>query len=449
MTKLDTNSMDLNAWLCYLESIDPNKIELGLERVKVVADNMQLSSFKDKKVITVAGTNGKGSTCKFLATTLLKSGYSVGLYTSPHLINFQERININGLDIDSKLLCEALSAIYTCSKALNIKLSYFEFTTLAALYAFKALDVDFIILEVGLGGRLDAVNIVDADLAIICSIGLDHTHILGNTLEKIAFEKAGIIKKGKISVVGDIKGIALDTIIKQALAKNAMLYIQDLDFKVAFDDRNNNFVYTSYKANAINCKIASNDTYLLPKIPRACIAIALCAINILKDMGFKIAKESIDYAILHASLPCRLQKVGNSPIIYLDVSHNEPAAVNLCNFLSRQKGIRGQRIAVLAMLADKDVEAVISVVQSLFDKWYVASTDTSRGQSYERLVQAISKHVIDDNNIKGFLKIEDALDAALKDSSDDDVIVVFGSFVTASKAYIHLNLQNKNKDNFL
>lgn len=443
MTEIDTNSMDLNAWLCYLESIDPNKIELGLERVKVVADKMQLSSFKDKKVITVAGTNGKGSTCKFLATTLIKSGFSVGLYTSPHLITFQERININGFDIDSNLLCKAFSEIYTCARALNISLTYFEFTTLAALYAFRVLNVDFIILEVGLGGRLDAVNIVDADIAIICSIGLDHTHILGDSVEKIAYEKAGIIKRGKICIVGDIKGGALDTIIKRACDKEARLYIQDRDFKIAFDDENNNFVYTSYLSLDSGCKITSNDTYLMPKIPRACMAISLCALNVLKAMGFRILKQSIDYATLNASLPCRLQKVCNSPIIYLDVSHNEPAAENLCNFLSRQKRVSGQRVAVLAMLKDKDIEAVIAKVQSLFDKWYVASTDTSRGQSYDRLVNAISKYVIDDNNIKGFDKIEDALDEALKDSCDNDEIVVFGSFVTASKAYLHLNLNNK------
>ncbi|MGN1281327.1 MAG: bifunctional folylpolyglutamate synthase/dihydrofolate synthase, partial [Succinivibrio sp.] len=184
----------LETWLDYLNSINPEHMELGLDRVNVVLDKLNLSVLKSIPVVEVAGTNGKGSTAALIAGAINSSGLKAGLYTSPHLHRFNERINIASADVSDDLLCEALSSVYDAAG--DVPLTYFEYTTLAALVCFDRAGVDAAILEIGLGGRLDAVNALDADICVITSIGLDHTHILGNTIEKIAKEKAGIIKDG-------------------------------------------------------------------------------------------------------------------------------------------------------------------------------------------------------------------------------------------------------------
>ena len=209
-----TKPGSLKTWLDYLEGINPNKIELVLSRVKTVFDRLNLDHIKQAKIVEVAGTNGKGSSAALIAASLNLSGIKTGLYTSPHLHSFTERVNIGGVDVNEETLCKAFAIVHNAAK--EVSLTYFEYTTLAAFVCFELEKVDALVLEIGLGGRLDAVNVLDADIALICSIGLDHTHILGNTIEKIAYEKAGIIKDHSYVVTGLISNEAKKVILETA-----------------------------------------------------------------------------------------------------------------------------------------------------------------------------------------------------------------------------------------
>lgn len=424
---LSVKNQSLQEWLGYLEGIDPNRIELGLNRVKAVAAKLNLLKIA-AYTIEVAGTNGKGSTAALIAGALNKSGIKTGLYTSPHLHVFTERVNIGGKNVDEGLLCKAFYAVYEAAEQCGVSLTYFEYTTLAAFYCFKAANVQAAVLEIGLGGRLDAVNVVDADIAVITSIGFDHTALLGNTLAKIAYEKAGIIKKGAAAcVVGKVDFEALNVIEAKAKAENVPLFCEDRDFNADFSD--DGFWYKQGNRS---------DFYPLPKIPYICAASSITVLNLLKDLGADIPVSAVNSALKTVSLPGRMQKICSFPTIYFDVAHNPPAALHLKQSLSNLPQTKGIKRAVVGMLKDKDIESVLHILKDSFDMWYVASLSGARGQSKERLKDALEqelgKNAVFCNKIKDYSCVKDALHAAVDEAHAEDTIIVFGSFVTVGEA---------------
>lgn len=429
---LDKKNYDLASWLNFIESIDPSKIELGLDRVLLVLKRLNLD-FTNTRVIEVAGTNGKGSTAALISKALVNSGFSVGLYTSPHLFCFNERVVINDKIIDDKLLCEAFYAVDEAKK--EVHLTYFEYTTLAALYAFCRTKVDVMVLEIGLGGRLDAVNVIDADLCVIASIGLDHMAILGNTIAKIAYEKAGIIKENSKVIVGNLSSEAFEVINEVVTKKHATLYDGRAD-NLEFSSEDKNWGFNSYFKN--NSFIFENKPYHLPKVPRFCAILALKALEVLEsiDSRFKVSLDAKNKALDTTALLGRMQKVHESPDVYLDVAHNEPAAVHLCQNLSA-RAINGKRIAVVGMLKDKDIESVLSVVKDSFDAFYVSSLGTVRGEKASRLYNYLHD-TLHKKEVFSFEDVKSALISAYNKARCDDEIVVFGSFVTVSDASLCL-----------
>lgn len=421
------NKHNLAYWLDYIQSIDPNKMEFGLSRIKKVASSMGLDNFKDSLVIEVAGTNGKGSSCALLADAFIKSGKKVGMYISPHILNFNERIVVNSKAVDDELLASAFYNIYQAKADIN--LTYFEFTTLAALYVFKHCKCEVLILEIGLGGRLDAVNIIDANISLISSIGLDHVHILGNSLDKIAYEKAGIIKDNCTVITGKLKDKAKEQILKAAIEHKAKYFFEDEHFSVDF--ANNQAIYQEP-----NLKL----TLPLPKIPKVCLGAVIKAILYVNEHYFKINFEKLDSCVKNASMPCRMQLILNNPDIYLDVAHNEDAALNLVQNLPK-KNPNAKRIALIAMLKDKDIQRVIEIIKPYFDKFYIASTTGPRGASYERIYQVLKSLNTNDESIVYNNDIATAFTKAKAKARSNDQIIVFGSFVTVGCVLEVLNMK--------
>ena len=376
----DNECRSLNGWLDYLSGIDPDRIELGLDRVSKVLAKMDLLDFGKTRIIEIAGTNGKGSTAALIAGILNLSGYRTGLYTSPHLHRFNERIVIGGQMVSDELLAEAFCEVERCRG--EVALSYFEYTTIAALYLFKKSSPDVLVLEIGLGGRLDAVNAVDADIAVITSIGLDHMALLGNTQEAIAREKAGIIKQGAYVVTGALEDGAYKVIKESAAAHGAHLLSENHDYSVFIN-----------RDGSVNYKDLQNGYELLnlphPLIPECCCGTVLSVLRILSDsFGFSFERSKVEEGFESIVLPGRMQKIRQHPDIYLDVAHNVPAAVHLCSVLD-QRPVKGERIAVIGMLKDKDIEGVLREVVGIFKRYYVATLHTGRGESSQRLKKAV------------------------------------------------------------
>lgn len=424
ISKSELKPGSIDAWLSFLEKIDPNRIKLGLDRAKKVLENLNLQNLKDIKIVAVAGTNGKGSTAALIANSLSCSGIKTGLYTSPHLKRFNERIAIDGRLISDDDLCIALSYVYDHSK--GVDLTYFEYTTLAAIYHFYNQGCRAIVLEVGLGGRLDAVNILDADVCVITSIGLDHTAILGDTIEKIATEKAGIIKNHSSVVTGLLPVDAKKVVYNIAKENNSDLFFEGEQFEGRFTD---GFTFVQKSA------IGTFESYSLatPKIPLICAPSAVKALMVLKERGLNISVDAINRALKVTSLPGRMQLVKYHPAIYLDVAHNPPAALHLSRTLAKRV-IKTKRYALIGMLKDKDIESVISIVKDCFDGFYVASLHTQRGESCSRIVKALKECQISDSLIKSYETVNEALTECVRDADDDDEIIVLGSFVTVSEA---------------
>lgn len=424
----------LRTWLDYLNSINPDHMELGLDRVRAVLQRLNLSFYKNIPVIEVAGTNGKGSTAALIAGSVNASNLKAGLYTSPHLHRFNERINIGGTDVSDEMLCKALSLVYDAalnSKDGRINLTYFEYTTLAAFVCFDMAKVDVAVLEIGLGGRLDAVNVLDASVSVITSIGLDHTHILGDTIEKIAHEKAGIIKDGSVVVVGRLPAEAKVAVKKCVLEHKATLFAEGEDFSCEVSD---SIKYTEKTEKNV---LTFNLPY--PKIPLICVPAAIRTLRVLINMGVNITSEGIKKAIKTVALPGRMQLVSLNPLIYLDVAHNPPAAANLVKTLASRAKL-AKRYAVIGMLKDKDIESVIKIIAESFDGFYVSSLHTLRGENSQRLLSALKCANVDESLVKSYNHVKDALKAAISDSAQNDEIIVLGSFVTVSEAMEELKI---------
>lgn len=574
------SNWDINAWEDYLNAIDPNCMSLGHDRIREVAMRMHLFEdliVSETSIVTVGGTNGKGSTSALIAAAMNNLNVKTGLFTSPHLFKFNERIQIAGVDISDELLSQCLSeviqaqfsdnsvkALYdeayidareeaeareesesdkysdsfnsedhkreylgadscgfgscdsqcndnqetgdnsstssdhkSCSccssetsfadetkealKAIQsmprplendiVELSYFEITTLAAMRAFLRAGCELLVLEVGLGGRLDCVNIFYNDIAIITSIGLDHMKVLGDTTQKIAHEKAGIINIYGSVIVGsgmddDARREIMINVKKQdatAFYENDSFYVKVVEKQDAGEQSEDYDISAPpmrrtheicYRDKSLSFKLF----FPYPKVPVACAGLALKAIFMLNAM-FGIENDyrtlkAIEDAVKDTVLPGRMQHVGSEPDIYLDVAHNVPAAVHLRDRLlatianddnakqgehaeqdkQAQQSSDHKRIAVIGMLKDKDIEGVLEVISSSFDAFYVASLPGLRGESKERLAASLTKLTNGAAKVQSFDSVADALKQAKSDATKDDTIIVMGSFVTVAEA---------------
>jgi len=414
--------MNLDQWLGLLEKRHPREIELGLGRCGSVYARMG-SPRPAGMVYTVAGTNGKGSTVAYLASMCTGLGMACGTFTSPHIFRFNERIAIAGEPVSDERLVRAFEQVEDARG--DVSLTYFEFTTLAGLLILNRAGLDCVVLEVGLGGRLDTVNLVDADCAVITPIGLDHQEYLGPDLNSIATEKAGIMRPGAPVVCAEASPPA--PIVETAAKLRAPLYRRGLDFDL-------NEASTG-GAGTLQFSMGDVSMQVAPpamdgKHQRDNLAAALAALHVLNP-GCESRVAGISAAIRDCRVPGRLQKVRSSPDVLLDVGHNELAAQVLAAFLEGSG--RSNAVCVLAMLADKSAEAVARVMAPVCKRWLCADSPGPRGQSGERLGQRIQS-ALPDAEVFVYGPVGDALQAALASATGDETILVFGSFTTVAAA---------------
>lgn len=413
MNNFSTNSQSLNDWLSYLESIHPSEIELGLTRVKQVATKLGLLD-QLGYVILVGGTNGKGSTCAFIEQLLLANDKTTGVFSSPHVIRYNERVRINGQQLPDNNHVEALSFIEQGRG--DTTLTYFEFNTLAALYLMKQANVDYFILEVGLGGRLDSTNIVDADLAVITTIDLDHQSWLGDTREAVAFEKAGIFRQCQAVVCGEPNP-------PETLTSHA----QKLQCEIVYKGKDFNWTATNQHWHFTSNRQTLSDLPLT-RLPTTNGATALAAFeHIAMIHGIELAVTALRNVLANTSLPGRLQTIGTEPHIVLDVAHNPQAGGYLAQWLASSPDVTVH--CVVAMLGDKDSQSTLAVVEPHVKHWYLASLDCPRGAT----AQALAPHVSREKIIDCYPQVSDALRDAISRATKDDIILVFGSFFTVSE----------------
>ena len=363
----------LHEWLAWQETSHSKKIELGLERISDVANGMGVAKPKYKTIV-VAGTNGKGSIVTILESIFHHAGYRVGAYTSPHLLHYNERISVGQKNVDDDSLCNAFDRVDRARG--DTSLSYFEFSTLAAMQIFAESELDIAIYEVGLGGRLDAVNILDAEVAIVSSIGIDHVQWLGYTRESIGFEKAGIFRANRPAICGDTN--TPNSLIEYAekLGTELLLINKDYSYKKQNDDM---WSFSGEKLNWEGLPMPS--LYGEKQIGNA--ATALMALIQLDD-NLAVTRESVEQGLSNFSLPGRFQRIPGPCEIILDVAHNLDSAKVLVDNLRELKPA-SKTIAVFAVLADKDVCGIIECVRGMFDEWHISQLDSERALDKENL----------------------------------------------------------------
>src|SRR5580698_2907644 len=424
-----TSFPTLDAWLTHLESAHPVGIDMGLTRIGKVRDALQLSF--DCPVITVGGTNGKGSTCAILETILLRAGYSVGCHTSPHLLSFNERARINGeMASDAELLTH-FHAVEKARLSLPepVSLTYFEFTTLAIMHLFAARGLDAVIFEVGLGGRLDAVNILDTDCAIVTSIDIDHTEYLGDTREKIAFEKAGIFRPGKPAICAD--PVPPQTLIDHAEKIGADLWLFGRDFRYegqAGSERQQwSYIGRTLRRSALAYPALRGANQLINT------SAALAGLEALRER-LPVSAQDIRLGLANVELPGRFQVLPGKPSIVLDVGHNPHAAAVLSQNLGNMGYFR-YTYAVFGAMRDKDIAGVLEHLKGEIDFWYVADLPLPRAASAEALERYLRECGVTDgadSSVTRFASPAEAFQDALKRATENDRIVVFGSFYTVA-----------------
>ncbi len=414
-------------WLAYIEQLHPKTIDMGLERVGLVAGRLRIGF--QCPVVTVGGTNGKGSTCAMLEAILRAAAYRTALYTSPHLVRFNERIRIDGKDVQDATLLEAMQRVEAARTSPEpIELTYFEFTTLAALLVFQDEQPDCIILEVGLGGRLDAVNIIDADCAILTSVDLDHQAYLGDTRERIGYEKAHIFRQGRPAICADPQ--PPQAVLDVAARIGARLLRVGHDFGYAGDKQQWKFwcrpadaVAEPVTRNGLSYPALRGANQLL----NASAAMAAC--EVLRPR-LPVPMQAIRTGLLAVEWPGRFQLLPGRPLVILDVAHNPHAAGVLAENLSNI-GYAPYTHAVLGMLNDKDVAGVMKLLDGRIDYWHFCDLPGPRGLSAAALT-AIAQREQLKGGLAEHATVTDGYRAALSAAGQDDRILVFGSFLTVS-----------------
>lgn len=438
----------LSEWLSYLETLHPSAIDLGLGRIREVAERLNLKL--DSVVITVGGTNGKGSTCAMLEAILLAAAYKVGVYASPHLVRYNERIRLNGEMADDAQITAQFARIDAARGELT--LTYFEFSTLAALLLFQEQRVDVAVLEVGLGGRLDAVNIIDADCSVITSIDIDHAEYLGNTREQVAWEKAHIFRKDRPAICAD--PIPPQTMLDYAEEVGAQLWLFGKDFNYSGDRQQWAYGGRNQRRAALAYPALRGANQLLNA------SAALAALESLHPR-LAVPAQAVRAGLLRAQMPGRFQIQPGLPCIIFDVAHNPHAAAALAQNLDNMPAYP-KTIAVVGMYKDKDVDGVIARMATRIDHWMCASLEGPRSLSGDDLaahvrtvlaqggapddvlapeaessahrpgVRPAARASVSKASavVSSYNSPQLAYEAALKEASDNDRIVVFGSFAT-------------------
>lgn len=412
-------SKTLADWLAYLERLHPKSIQLGLERVNQVKARLRLEP--RFPVITVGGTNGKGSTCAMLERILTAAGYRTGCYTSPHLLRYNERVRIGCAEAGDEALCAAFAVVEAARG--DIPLTYFEFGTLAAVQYFADAGVDAAVLEVGLGGRLDAVNVFEPDCAVITSVDLDHQDYLGPDRESIGAEKAGIYRAGRPAICGD--AVPPRTVLERARALGADYRQIGRDFGHTRHAQSWDFWSHRRRLSGLP----------LPPLPGDFqLDNAACALEVLTalDARLPVDETHLREGLARVELPGRFQRLPGKPEWVLDVAHNPHAARALAENL-RQTRPHGRTLAVFAMLADKDIRGVVQAVAQEIDTWFVAGIDQPRGASAAQVAEVVRAQV-PPSAIIPCVSVAGALRQACRSAGENDRIAVFGSFYTVADA---------------
>jgi dihydrofolate synthase / folylpolyglutamate synthase len=413
----------LATWLDYWGRVHVTGIDLGLERVIPVAEKLQVTR-PAAKVLTVAGTNGKGSTTTTLAAILKAQGYHVGLYQSPHIYRFNERVKLNGIEVEDQQLVDAFVQVDQARRECGLSLSFFEATTLAAFVIFKHQNCDVWVLEVGLGGRLDVINVVNPDVAIITNIGLDHTDWLGDTIEKIAFEKAGIIRP-HIPVIFAGQQVLPQAIADKVAACDAQLFALNRDY------------FYQLNADGKTWSFASSGTTLSLPLGRLAVDNMSTAVAAVLASGLEISQQAIAAGIEQAHLAGRfeIRHLQGKTVIF-DAGHN-PHGVE---FLLKQLHVYLQQhpqytevVTVFSMLADKDVQSVIQLLQARVALWKIAALTVPRAAEITQLEAALVQQ-----NVEQFDSVKDAFQSALATTQDHQLILVCGSFHTLEAVWEYL-----------
>ena len=412
MTELST----LDEWLAHCERLHPKTIDLTLDRVSAVRDRLGLRF--DAVVVSVAGTNGKGSSCAMLEAIALQAGYRVGLYSKPHLVHFEERCRIGGSNVPAADLLPHFAAVEAARG--DISLSYFEFTTLAILRALSLAGLDLVILEVGLGGRFDAVNAIDADCALITSIDLDHMDYLGPDREAIGFEKAGILRAGKPAVIGDPLPPA--SVLRHAQHIGADLWLAGHDFGHAGDRQQWSWQGRGRRCSALAYPALRGANQLLNA------SGVLAAFAALRER-LPITAQAVRVGLATVQLRGRFEIVPGQPVLVLDVAHNPQAAAALAYNLD-QMGFYPRTWAVFGAMRDKDIGGIAARMAALVDAWFLCALPLPRAAGCDELAAGIQPHLragVPQPSCHATPSA--ALRAALGAADPADRIVVFGSFL--------------------
>ena len=436
-SKAELNSLD--DWLAYISKTHPSEIEMGLDRIRAVYEQMKSTNLNStrqaKQVVVVSGTNGKGSTIALIESGLLALGYSVGTYTSPHIRRYNERVKINAESVSDAMMIGAFENVERAR--ISTPLTYFEFGTLAALDILFNAELDVILLEIGLGGRLDAVNIVDADLSIITSVGLDHTDWLGDSLEQIGLEKAGILRANSQAILGE------------NLPKTVRQYAANIECEVVT-------VRHDIDRNAHGVNLVENGCSLefkgfpVVRLPENNILIAFQALKNLINRMDNNDESTFNYSSLvtcfsNIKVEGRFEQIKSKKLrlnqqVFLDVGHNPHAAHYLLKELSALKSADVVVNVVYSSLADKDASALVEILAPQVDTWYLAPLNVERALDIAELQTAVGEYA---KNMLSFASLHDAFQSALFGKVDasglekKSITLIFGSFyvIDAAKAY--------------
>ena len=424
----------LAAWLDYQQHIHPRAIELGLDRVRAVWARL-VAPAPAPIVITIGGTNGKGSTVAFLDAMLAAAGKRVGAFTSPHLLRYNERVRVAGSDVDDATLLDAFECIEAARG--EIPLTYFEYGTLAALWIFSRSALDVALLEVGLGGRLDAVNIIDSDVAIVTTVDLDHQNWLGDNRDSIGREKAGIFRCNRPAIVGDHDPPR--ALLEEAARVGARLRIagRDFDGRAQTDDWH---WYGWADESTASADTTAPITLALPKpaLDATCqIDNASAAIAALRALRGRLGwnPDALRAGVAHAHAVARMQRFGADPEMIVDVAHNPQAARTLAQSLHARPAA-ARTLAVFSALGDKDARGIVGALADEIDAWYLAGLDSvsSRGVDAQTLRTAVAESFPACAVVGTHGNVADALAAAFADARSGDRVVAFGSFFVAAAA---------------
>jgi len=410
---------NLDEWLAHLETAHPVGIDMGLSRINRVKESLGLQFHCT--VITVGGTNGKGSTCAFLESILLAAGYRVACHTSPHLLRFHERARIQGREATDAELLQSFNRVEQarCRIENAPTLTYFEFTTLAIMDLFANAGIDVAILEVGMGGRLDAVNIVDADCAIVTSIDLDHMAYLGNTREAIAFEKAGIFRTNASAICAD--PVPPQSLIDHAKAIGADLWLMGKDYSFEGDQQQWGWSGRGKRFSGLAYPALRGANQLLNA------SAVIAALMALHDR-LPVSAQDIRNGFALVELPGRFQVLAGKPTIVMDVAHNPHAAATLAQSLDKM-GYHPYTFAIFGAMADKDIDGVLKPMMDLVDYWYCADLPIARAAKASDLAKQIQ---LRGKEAEVFAQAGAAYQMALDKAGEGDRIIVFGSFYTVA-----------------